>query len=117
MLLNDYELHDVAEPTLDCDTADERWRVIIDAEALEQLLIRAEAGDQVMVNTILARPYRRVYTPEPDGGFYGEIPELPGCITQGVTAADVAANLEDAAFEWVSAALKSNIYIPDPQEE
>ncbi len=37
-----------------------------------------------------------VLTPDEDGGFVGECPIIPGCLTQGETREEVLANLREA---------------------
>jgi len=35
-----------------------------------------------------------------EGGFWAEVPALPGCITEGDTEQELIANLEDAIQGW-----------------
>lgn len=37
-----------------------------------------------------------------EGGLWAEIPELPGCATQGGTYAELFENLEEAIKAWIS---------------
>jgi predicted RNase H-like HicB family nuclease len=37
-----------------------------------------------------------------EGGFWAEVPALPGCVTQGETMAEVEANLREAVEAWLS---------------
>lgn len=37
-----------------------------------------------------------------EGGFWAEVPALPGCVTQGETEAEVTANLREAVELWLS---------------
>ena len=37
-----------------------------------------------------------------EGGFWAEVPSLPGCATQGETLAEVEANLREAIDAWLS---------------
>jgi predicted RNase H-like HicB family nuclease len=37
-----------------------------------------------------------VIHPEPSGGFWGEVPSLPGCYSQGETIEELLANLREA---------------------
>ena len=37
-----------------------------------------------------------------EGGFWAEVPALPGCATQGQTLAEVKANLQEAIDLWLS---------------
>lgn len=33
---------------------------------------------------------------EPEGGYWAEVPALPGCVTQGETMAELRANIREA---------------------
>jgi len=59
-------------------------------------------------------PYHRVISGDDTGGYLGEVPELPGCLTAGVTATEALTNLDEAIAAWVEAAIKNNIPIPEP---
>ena len=37
-----------------------------------------------------------------EGGFWTEVPALPGCVTQGETVEEVRANLHEAVKGWLS---------------
>jgi predicted RNase H-like HicB family nuclease len=37
-----------------------------------------------------------------DGGFWAEVPALPGCVTQGNTLAELQTNLHEAIEGWLS---------------
>jgi predicted RNase H-like HicB family nuclease len=37
-----------------------------------------------------------------EGGFWAEVPALPGCVTQGETIEEVHANLRAAVEGWLS---------------
>ncbi|MBL1201441.1 MAG: type II toxin-antitoxin system HicB family antitoxin [Nostoc sp. GBBB01] len=39
-----------------------------------------------------------------EGGFWAEVPALPGCITEGETMEEVMANLKDAIEGWLDVA-------------
>jgi predicted RNase H-like HicB family nuclease len=41
--------------------------------------------------------FKAVIHPEPTGGYWGEVPALPGCYSQGETMEELLANLRDAA--------------------
>jgi|HubBroStandDraft_1064217.scaffolds.fasta_scaffold290534_2 predicted RNase H-like HicB family nuclease len=66
----------------------------------------------------LKKPYGRLLIPEEDdGGYRGEIIEFPGCFAEGETAAEAAANLEDAAYSWLESTIAKGQTIPQPMEE
>lgn len=53
--------------------------------------------------------------PEEDGGgFLATVPDFPGCISDGETRAEAAANAEDAIAEWLDAAVALGRAIPEP---
>ncbi|MFM7424132.1 MAG: type II toxin-antitoxin system HicB family antitoxin [Elainella sp.] len=39
-----------------------------------------------------------------EGGYWAEVPALPGCITEGDTMDELIANLKDAIQGWLEAA-------------
>ncbi|MGB3533687.1 MAG: type II toxin-antitoxin system HicB family antitoxin [Microcoleaceae cyanobacterium] len=53
--------------------------------------------------------------PAEEGGFWAEVPALPGCITEGDTMEEVLANLQDAIAGWLEVA--SNSYTPEPNSQ
>jgi predicted RNase H-like HicB family nuclease len=38
-----------------------------------------------------------------EGGFWAEVPALPGCVTQGETVEELRANLKEAVELWLEA--------------
>lgn len=49
-----------------------------------------------------------------EGGYWAEVPALPGCVTQGETLDELRANLNDAVRGWLLAA-ESTDETPDGQ--
>ena len=39
-----------------------------------------------------------------EGGFWAEVPALPGCVTEGDSMEEVMANLKDAIEGWLAVA-------------
>lgn len=39
-----------------------------------------------------------------EGGYWAEIPSLPGCITEGDTWDETVKNLQEAALAWIDVA-------------
>jgi len=37
-----------------------------------------------------------------EGGYWAEVPALPGCVTQGETMEEVTSNLREAIEGWLS---------------
>ncbi|MCG9893195.1 MAG: type II toxin-antitoxin system HicB family antitoxin [Thermosynechococcaceae cyanobacterium MS004] len=44
-----------------------------------------------------------------EGGYWAEVPALPGCITEGDTIEEVTANLKDAIEGWLDVANERKI--------
>jgi antitoxin HicB len=69
----------------------------------------------------LALPYRVALTPDRDEdgrvGWVAEIPDLPGCISQGDTPDDTVERVRDAMVGWISVALEDGREIPLPRDE
>ena len=65
----------------------------------------------------LKKPYGRLLVPEEEGGYRAEIIEFPGCFAEGETAAEAAANLEDAAHSWLESTIAKGQTVPEPIEE
>ena len=62
-------------------------------------------------------PYKVVLYPAKEGGFVVEIPDLPGCITQGDDLDEAYHMIEDAKKAWIETALEEGIEIPEPRSE
>ncbi|MBD2076884.1 type II toxin-antitoxin system HicB family antitoxin [Phormidium sp. FACHB-592] len=43
-----------------------------------------------------------------EGGYWAEVPALPGCVTEGDTIDEVVANLQDAIEGWLDVANSRN---------
>jgi len=61
----------------------------------------------------LKEPYGRLLIKDSDGTFAAEILEFPGCYTQGETADEAMANLDEAARNWIEETLKQGKPIPE----
>jgi predicted RNase H-like HicB family nuclease len=57
--------------------------------------------------------YAVVIHEDPDGGFWGEVPALPGCYSQGETIDDLKYNIREA-IAGVLEVLKEQGRQPDP---
>jgi predicted RNase H-like HicB family nuclease len=53
---------------------------------------------------------KAIVYPAEEGGFWAEVPALPGCITEGDTIEEVTENLKDAIEGWLAVA---NDSVPD----
>jgi antitoxin HicB len=65
----------------------------------------------------LQLPYRIVLYPSPEGGYAVEIPELPGCLSQGETKEEALAMIEDAKRCWLIDAMEHGDPIPEPTSD
>jgi predicted RNase H-like HicB family nuclease len=74
-----------------------------------------EEGPAGRAPELLKLPYARLLTPDPRGGFTGEIREFPGCVVEGATVEAAYAALEEAARAWIEAAEASGFKVPLPQ--
>jgi len=45
---------------------------------------------------------KAIIHPAEEGGFWAEVPALPGCLTQGETLDELQANLREAIELWLS---------------
>jgi len=67
----------------------------------------------------LAIPYTatiRQLEQEEGGGWYAEIPELPGCSSDGETVEEALSNLEEAMELWIETAREIGRTIPRPRQ-
>lgn len=46
---------------------------------------------------------RAIIHPDESGGYWAEVPALPGCVTQGETIDEVRENLHEAVEAWLEA--------------
>ena len=60
--------------------------------------------------TIRLRPL----TDDEGGGWLAEVPDLPGCMSDGETPEEAAHNVQDAVQEWLAAAREMGREIPEP---
>ncbi|PSF31440.1 type II toxin-antitoxin system HicB family antitoxin [Aphanothece hegewaldii CCALA 016] len=47
---------------------------------------------------------KAILHPAQEGGYWAEVPALPGCITEGDTLEEVMNNLQDAITGWLEVA-------------
>ena len=62
----------------------------------------------------LERKYPVTLYPALEGGYVAEIKDLPGCVTQGETAEESMAEVEDAHVLWIETAYEHGDDIPLP---
>ncbi|MBN2389301.1 MAG: type II toxin-antitoxin system HicB family antitoxin [Anaerolineae bacterium] len=63
----------------------------------------------------LALPYTIELIPDPDGGWFVAVKELPGCMSQGDTEAEALEMIRDAMEGWLEVALDNGMNIPEPR--
>lgn len=61
-------------------------------------------------------PHRMEVTPNPDGTYFAEIPDLPGCWAEGDNPTDVMEAIADAKRLWIKTQLAEQRPIPQPQQ-
>ena len=47
--------------------------------------------------------FKAIVRPAEEGGFWAEVPALPGCVSQGETQEELLENLKEAATGWLEA--------------
>jgi len=73
--------------------------------------------DKKDVTYYMNLPYKIVIQKDPFGGFFAEVEELEGCMTQGETYKEAYENILEAMEGWLEVALERGINIPDPESE
>lgn len=66
------------------------------------------------ITKVMTEPYRREIVPNADGTWFARVPEFPGCITEGDSADEALANLNDAMRAWVRVQIEDGDAIPQP---
>ncbi len=56
-----------------------------------------------------------IYWSKEDKAFIAEVPELPGCMADGLTHKDALNNVETVIEEWIETAKSLNRPIPEPK--
>jgi antitoxin HicB len=56
----------------------------------------------------------RALSAEEGGGFLAEVPDLPGCMSDGETREEALENVNDAILAWLDAARELGHAIPKP---
>ena len=68
------------------------------------------------MDTKLIRQYQVVtYWSDDDHAFIAEMPELPGCMSDGNTEADARRNIQLIAQEWITRARYLGRELPTPK--
>ncbi|MCI8388956.1 MAG: type II toxin-antitoxin system HicB family antitoxin [Clostridiales bacterium] len=56
-----------------------------------------------------------IYWSDEDNAYIAEVPELPGCMADGKTRAEVVENIEQIIGEWIETAEAEGREIPKPK--
>lgn len=56
-----------------------------------------------------------VYWSDEDEAYIAEVPELPGCVADGVTYEETVRNIQVIIAEWIETAKASGREIPTPK--
>ena len=78
------------------------------------------AGNEKLLEYILRRRMDSryemiIYWRQEDGAFVAEVPELPGCMADGVTYNEAVANAQVVIKEWLETATQLGRSIPQPK--
>jgi antitoxin HicB len=63
----------------------------------------------------MSLPYTFDLIPEPGGGWFVAVKELPGCMSEGETPQDTMLMIRDAMRGWIEVALEDGDQIPEPR--
>lgn len=67
------------------------------------------------VQHYLEKPYTYELRPDSAVGWFIQVKELPGCMSQGDTPEEALDMIRDAMAGWIEVALADNIAIPEPR--
>ena len=67
------------------------------------------------VEHYLSLPYTIELIPEPQGGWFVSVRELPGCMSQGDTPEEAIEMIQDAMRGWIEVSLEDGDTIPEPR--
>ncbi len=56
-----------------------------------------------------------IYWSHADNSFIVEVPELPGCMSDGATYEEAVANAQNVIAEWIETARSLSRPIPEPR--
>jgi predicted RNase H-like HicB family nuclease len=51
-----------------------------------------------------------------EGGFWAEVPALPGCVSQGETMDELLANMREAIQAWLDTAPPDDTQLTEPRQ-
>jgi predicted RNase H-like HicB family nuclease len=56
-----------------------------------------------------------IYWSKQDNCYLAEVPELPGCMADGMTIEEVTQNIKTIMSEWIVCAIEDGEAIPEPK--
>jgi len=59
--------------------------------------------------------YTALLHPAAEGGFWAEVPALPGCLSQGETVEETLANVQEAAAAYLQALRDEGKAVPEEE--
>jgi antitoxin HicB len=62
-------------------------------------------------------PYTIELQRDPEEGWFVRVKELRGCMSQGDTAEEALAMIQDAMLAWLEVALEDDLPIPEPRSD
>src|SRR4030067_2471924 len=67
------------------------------------------------IDYYMSLPYTIDLIPEPEGGWFVGIKELPGCMTDTDTREEALREIDQIKREWLEIALEEGLSIPEPR--
>ncbi|HRX47501.1 MAG TPA: type II toxin-antitoxin system HicB family antitoxin [Spirochaetota bacterium] len=56
-----------------------------------------------------------IYWSDEDNSYVAEVPELPGCMSDGATYEEALANVRIVIDEWIETAINEGRAVPEPR--
>lgn len=56
-----------------------------------------------------------IYWSDEDNSYVAEVPELPGCMSDGTTYEEALANVRIVIHEWIETAIEEGRAVPEPR--
>lgn len=69
------------------------------------------------MDTIKSSQYEAIFMPQSEGGFTVEVPDLPGCISEGDTLEEAKANIQEAIEVFIETLQERKVSVPKPSED
>lgn len=99
-----------------CEVCGWTWEVEVTPEP--ELQVQGEQEKQIEFHLNQRHSIRlRPLTEDEGGGWLAEVPDWPGCASDGMTPEEALRNLEDAKRAWVSVMIERGRPVPQPRDE